>query len=39
MPLAIENGMNVTMTDTVFGRMWRDMIRVLDAPSARAATT
>ena len=31
------NGMNVTSVDIAFGRMWRKMMRVLEAPMSRAA--
>ena len=38
-PLAMENGMNVTITEIVFGMMWLATWRLLDAPSALAAST
>jgi hypothetical protein len=38
-PAVTENGMNVTMIDTVLGNMWLKMIREFEAPSARAAAT
>ena len=39
MPVAMENGMKVTMTETAFGRIWVAIMRELEAPRARAART
>ena len=36
---AMENGMKVTMTEIVLGRIWLNMTRVFVAPRALAAVT
>ena len=38
-PLAMEKGMKVTITEMAFGRMCPPIIRALEAPKARAAST